>query len=117
MVCRTFAGCEFDLSILVFLYKIVIKLMLFCVKLHVDPILLLTAGNHDTHRPATRFGRVFLDCLHFIQFLLPGTCITYNGDEFAMEDTYVRWSETLDPQAIGAGIDRFEVSLKYVDSK
>nr|XP_018909322.1 PREDICTED: maltase A3-like [Bemisia tabaci] len=65
-------------------------------------------GNHDTHRPATRFGRVFLDCLHFIQFLLPGTCITYNGDEFAMEDTYVRWSETLDPQAIGAGIDRFE---------
>nr|XP_018907832.1 PREDICTED: maltase A3-like [Bemisia tabaci] len=65
-------------------------------------------GNHDNHRAATRFGRDFMDSLHMIQFILPGTVVTYMGDEIAMQDAYVSWSETADPQGLNAGKERFE---------
>lgn len=44
-----------------------------------------------------------------LQLLLPGTAIVYNGDEVGMEDTFIRWDETVDPRAINAG------PLKYIE--
>nr|XP_018917587.1 PREDICTED: maltase 2-like [Bemisia tabaci]XP_018917588.1 PREDICTED: maltase 2-like [Bemisia tabaci]XP_018917589.1 PREDICTED: maltase 2-like [Bemisia tabaci] len=68
-------------------------------------------GNHDRPRIATRFGPELVDGLHMIQFILPGTAITYFGDEIAMEDTFIRWDETVDPFALGVGKEHYlEVS-------
>ncbi|XP_018917351.2 LOW QUALITY PROTEIN: maltase A3 [Bemisia tabaci] len=60
-------------------------------------------GNHDRPRAATRFGRDMLDSVHMIQFLLPGTVISYMGDEIGMQNPYIRWSETVDPPGINSG--------------
>lgn len=64
-------------------------------------------GNHDVHRVASRFGEELVDGIHMIQFLLPGTVFTYMGDELAMEDTFIRWDETVDPPGLNAGKDRY----------
>lgn len=45
-----------------------------------------------------------------LQMLLPGTPIVYNGDELGMEDTFIRWDQTVDPPALNAGPLRY----KYV---
>ncbi|KAL1449504.1 hypothetical protein WDU94_002006 [Cyamophila willieti] len=42
-----------------------------------------------------------------ISLLLPGTTITYNGDELGMEDSFTRWDQTVDPQALGVGPKRY----------
>lgn len=44
-----------------------------------------------------------------LQMLLPGTAIVYNGDELGMEDTIIRWSETVDPRALNAGKLRYHL--------
>lgn len=41
------------------------------------------------------------------QLLLPGTPITYYGDEMGVQDTYVRWSQTVDPAGRNVGISRY----------
>nr|XP_018917500.1 PREDICTED: maltase A3-like [Bemisia tabaci]XP_018917501.1 PREDICTED: maltase A3-like [Bemisia tabaci] len=64
-------------------------------------------GNHDQHRVASRYGRELVDGIHMIQFLLPGTVITYMGDELALENTFIRWDETIDPPGLNAGKDRY----------
>lgn len=66
-------------------------------------------GNHDNSRPATRYGHYFIDGLHMIQMLLPGTAIVYNGDELCMEDTYIRYDQTKDPPALYAGPGRYKL--------
>lgn len=40
--------------------------------------------------------------------LLPGTAIVYNGDEVGMEDTFIRWDQSVDPRALIAGPLRYE---------
>lgn len=40
--------------------------------------------------------------------LLPGTAISYMGDELAMEDTKIRWTQTDDTYAKKFGIKKFE---------
>jgi len=35
--------------------------------------------------------------------LLPGTCITYQGEEIGMEDMKIRWDQTQDIQALTVG--------------
>ncbi|XP_065203779.1 maltase A3-like [Planococcus citri] len=64
-------------------------------------------GNHDNSRPASRYGQYLIDGLHMIQLLLPGTPIVYNGDELGMEDTFIRWDQTVDPRALYAGPYRY----------
>ncbi|KAI5693939.1 hypothetical protein M8J75_008198 [Diaphorina citri] len=64
-------------------------------------------GNHDQKRAATRFDPELIDGLHMISLLLPGTTITYNGDELGMEDSFTRWDQTVDPQALGVGPKRY----------
>lgn len=43
-----------------------------------------------------------------LQMLLPGTAVVYNGDELGMEDTFIRWDQSVDPPALIAGPRRYK---------
>ncbi|XP_068082069.1 maltase 1-like [Anabrus simplex] len=60
-------------------------------------------GDLDNSRVATRFGAELVDGLNMLALLLPGTAITYAGEEIGMEDTPVTWDENLDPAGRNAG--------------
>ncbi len=47
-----------------------------------------------------------------IQMLLPGTAVVYNGDELAMEDTFIRWDQVKDPFALIAGPHRYKYKTR-----
>ncbi|XP_071453870.1 maltase A3-like [Hetaerina americana] len=65
-------------------------------------------GNHDQHRAATRYAPELVDALNMIITLLPGTGVTYYGEEIGMENTFVTWQETQDPQGCNAGPDHYQ---------
>lgn len=50
---------------------------------------------------------MLVDGLHMIQTLLPGTPVTYYGDELGLIDTNVRWDQTVDPAGLNVGKERF----------
>ncbi|KAE9542896.1 hypothetical protein AGLY_002807 [Aphis glycines] len=50
---------------------------------------------------------LLLDGMHMLQMLLPGTAITYYADELGVQDTYVRWNQTLDPAGLNVGVLRY----------
>nr|AAU06480.1 maltase [Culicoides sonorensis] len=56
-------------------------------------------GNHDQHRSASRLGPQKADAVNMLLQVLPGAAVTYYGEELAMEDVFVPWSRTVDPQA------------------
>ncbi|KAJ8874365.1 hypothetical protein PR048_025213 [Dryococelus australis] len=60
-------------------------------------------GNHDNARVSSRVGPVLVDALNAVLLWLPGTAITYNGEEIGMNNTFVSWNQTVDPPAIRAG--------------
>jgi alpha-glucosidase len=64
-------------------------------------------GNHDNSRVASRSNPMLVDGLHMIQHLLPGTSVTYYGDELGLIDTNVRWDQTVDPAGLNVGPYRF----------
>ncbi|XP_025200270.1 maltase A1-like [Melanaphis sacchari] len=64
-------------------------------------------GNHDNSRVATRSNPMLVDGLHMMQHLLPGTSVTYYGDELGLIDTNVRWDQTVDPAGLNVGPYRF----------
>jgi alpha-glucosidase len=43
-----------------------------------------------------------------LSLLLPGTCTTYNGEEINMENTWISWEDTQDPQGCQAGLKYYE---------
>ncbi|XP_042236550.1 maltase A3-like isoform X2 [Homarus americanus] len=65
-------------------------------------------SNHGNSRLASRVGGDLVDALHMMTMLLPGTPITYYGDELGMEDTYVTWEETQDPYGKNFGPTRYQ---------
>ncbi|KAL1460137.1 hypothetical protein WDU94_012075 [Cyamophila willieti] len=65
-------------------------------------------GNHDQKRAASRFDAPLIDGLTMLIHLLPGTPITYYGDELGMEDSFVRWDQTVDPAALNVGRKRYK---------
>ena len=66
-------------------------------------------GNHDQHRVASRLGNTQLvDAWNALVLLLPGTAVTYMGEELGMEDGYVSWEDTDDPQACNGPVDGYE---------
>uniref|UniRef100_A0A8D9FDV4 Maltase A1 n=1 Tax=Cacopsylla melanoneura TaxID=428564 RepID=A0A8D9FDV4_9HEMI len=65
-------------------------------------------GNHDQKRASSRFDTALIDALTMLIHLLPGTPITYNGDELGMEDSFVRWDQTVDPAALIVGQKRYQ---------
>jgi len=66
-------------------------------------------GNHDNHRVSARFGGDWIvDILNMIIHLLPGSSVTYYGEEIGMQDTWISWEDTVDPAGCQAGPDRYE---------
>lgn len=50
-----------------------------------------------------------VDAMNMLNLLLPGTSFTYMGEEIGMEDTNVRWNQTVDPRGLNAGKDGYRV--------
>jgi glycosidase len=48
-------------------------------------------GNHDHGHVASGLGGDLVDCLNMILLMLPGTAVTYRGEELGMENTPVPW--------------------------
>jgi alpha-glucosidase len=44
-----------------------------------------------------------VDGMNMLALFLPGTAITYYGEEIGMEDTFISWEQTVDPASINAG--------------
>jgi alpha-glucosidase len=44
-----------------------------------------------------------VDGMNMLALLLPGTAITYYGEEIGMEDTFISWEQTVDPAGVNAG--------------
>lgn len=65
-------------------------------------------GNHDQRRISERFGEELTDAMIMVQQLLPGTPVTYYGEEIGMEDTFISYEDTQDPQGCNAGPDRYD---------
>ncbi|KAJ1528710.1 hypothetical protein ONE63_007103 [Megalurothrips usitatus] len=63
-------------------------------------------GNHDNSRVATRFPNM-ADAMNMISLTLPGTAMTYNGEELGMTDTYITWEQTKDPSGLNAGKEKY----------
>ncbi|XP_063234860.1 maltase 1-like [Bacillus rossius redtenbacheri] len=59
-------------------------------------------GNHDNGRVASRFPGL-ADALSALVLWLPGTAVTYYGDELAMEDAPISYQDTIDPLGCAAG--------------
>jgi alpha-glucosidase len=66
-------------------------------------------GNHDRHRIATRFGADRSDLLNILLQTLPGVAITYQGEELAMENSYVSWEDSVDPMACNSDPKIYEM--------
>lgn len=48
-----------------------------------------------------------VDALNMLVTLLPGTTITYYGEEIGMEDTFIRWDQAKDPQGTVLGKEKY----------
>lgn len=44
--------------------------------------------------------------------ILPGVSVTYNGEEIGMENTWISWEDTVDPQGCNAGIEKYETASR-----
>ncbi|XP_069956904.1 maltase A3 isoform X3 [Cherax quadricarinatus] len=65
-------------------------------------------GNHDHGRVASRLGTDLVDALNMMILLLPGTPITYYGEEIGMEDAFISWEDTKDPQGCRWGPEHYQ---------
>lgn len=50
-----------------------------------------------------------VDSMNMLNLLLPGTAFTYMGEEIGMEDTNVRWDQTVDPRGLNVGVDGYRI--------
>nr|CAD7451879.1 unnamed protein product [Timema tahoe] len=64
-------------------------------------------GNHDVPRVAARFGPSLVDAFNMLLMVLPGVAVTYNGEEIGMEDTFISWEQTKDPNGLYVGSRRY----------
>lgn len=53
-----------------------------------------------------------VDPINTLVMMLPGTAITYNGEEIGMADGTIRWSQTVDPWGIAGGESKYEVNSR-----
>ncbi|XP_076066766.1 maltase A3-like isoform X2 [Oratosquilla oratoria] len=65
-------------------------------------------GNHDQNRVASRLGADLVDALNMLTLLLPGTPITYYGEEIGMQDADISWEDTKDPWGCNFGRERYQ---------
>ncbi|XP_050421279.1 maltase 2-like isoform X2 [Adelges cooleyi] len=69
-------------------------------------------GNHDNKRVASRFGQDMVDPMNTLVMLLPGTAVTYNGEELGMADGTLRWDQTVDPWGKAGGPSKYAVNSR-----
>nr|CAD7575117.1 unnamed protein product [Timema californicum] len=62
----------------------------------------------DNMPEGSRFPHL-ADAINMIAQLLPGTAVTYMGEEIAMEDTFISWEQTVDPPGLNAGPERYQL--------
>ncbi|XP_049857638.1 uncharacterized protein LOC126340110 [Schistocerca gregaria] len=81
-------------------------------------------GNHDQHRVASRYSPEMVDGMNMLVTLLPGTAVTYNGEEIGMEDNYNMTCEVAqDPQGcadnvtLGSSRDPQRTPFQWDDTK
>ena len=56
----------------------------------------------------SRFGRFRAMAITTMILLLPGVSVTYNGEEIGMENRWISWEDTIDPQGCNAGKENYE---------
>ena len=67
-------------------------------------------GNHDNARVADRFGPALVDAVNAIVLLLPGTAVTYYGEELGMRGhPHISYEDTKDPAGLNAGPQRYQL--------
>lgn len=64
-------------------------------------------GNHDNGRVASRLGVDLSDALNMVSLLLPGTAITYYGEELGEES-----ARLLGRSALSKRMSKYECSVK-----
>lgn len=60
----------------------------------------------------SRYGEQRAQAVTMMTLLLPGVGVTYNGEEIGMEDTWISWEDTKDPQGCNAGRDHYETASR-----
>ncbi|XP_030573710.1 maltase A3 [Drosophila novamexicana] len=65
-------------------------------------------GNHDQSRIGTRLGADRIDAINMLLLTLPGISVNYQGEELGMEDVWISWEDTVDPQACQSNQQEFE---------
>lgn len=65
-------------------------------------------GNHDQSRIGSRLGTDRIDSINMMLLTLPGISVTYQGEELGMEDVWISWEDTVDPQACQSNPNEFE---------
>lgn len=66
---------------------------------------IIQIGNHDQPRAASRFGEQRVDILNTLVTMLPGTSVTYYGEEIGMSDSCALFGS--DPEVSAVGCDVF----------
>jgi len=61
---------------------------------------------------ASRFGQDMVDPMNTLATMLPGTAVTYNGEEIGMADGTIRWDQTVDPFGKNGGMARYEANSR-----
>ncbi|XP_075235704.1 maltase 2-like [Lycorma delicatula] len=60
-------------------------------------------GNHDNKRVATRMGDDAVDAFNMLLMLMPGTPVTYQGEELGQSNNKIRKDQIRDPNNNGGG--------------
>lgn len=61
---------------------------------------------------ASRYGRDFAPAVTIMIQLLPGVAVTYNGEEIGMENTWLTWDQTVDPQGYSIELKQRKIHLQ-----
>ncbi|KAH9491674.1 Maltase 1 [Bulinus truncatus] len=66
-------------------------------------------GNHDQKRVSIRYGPQYVNVFNILLLTQWGTPTTYYGEELGMLQADISWADTVDPQGLGAGPDRYKL--------
>ncbi|KAI5748460.1 hypothetical protein M8J77_025806 [Diaphorina citri] len=64
-------------------------------------------GGHSITRIATRYSPDLVDAMNMLTLLLPGTAVTFAGDELGMESPILRYEDQRDPEGYIFGKDNY----------
>ncbi|XP_046688041.1 maltase 2-like [Homalodisca vitripennis] len=65
-------------------------------------------GNHDRARVSSKYEPEMIDALNLLTGVLPGVKGVYYGEEIGMQNTSIRWDQTIDPSGRLLGPDHYQ---------